>query len=180
MIYSFFRFIFIAFLFSASVFCVNAQTDASGSRAGQKEELPKGIKESLAKSRIEREKKDYEEMLRRGEEAARLSEELDESFIQNKSLTAEDRKKLERLEKISKKIREELGGKDADDFENINDSETNSKAFSFSEAFDNLKNISAKLSTELKKTSRYTISAVAVQSSNTVLKLVRFLRQTKN
>lgn len=180
MIYSFFRFIFIAFLFSASVYCVNAQTDASGSRAGQKEELPKGIKESLAKSRIEREKKDYEEMLRRGEEAARLSEELDESFIQNKSLTAEDRKKLERLERISKKIREELGGKEADKSENAGDTDSDEKAFSFSEGFDKLKNVSAKLSGELKKTSRYTVSAIAIQSSNTVLKLVRFLRQSKN
>ncbi|HXG82535.1 MAG TPA: hypothetical protein VNI84_00785 [Pyrinomonadaceae bacterium] len=179
MIYSFFRFIFIAFLFSSSIICVNAQTDASGSRAGQKEELPKGIKESLAKSRIEREKKDYEEMLRRGEEAAKLSEELDKSFIQNKSLTAEDRKKLERLEKLSKKIREELGGKDADKSENGGD-DSDEKAFSFSEAFDKLKNISAKLSGELKKTSRYTVSAVAIQSSNTVLKLVRFLRQSKD
>ncbi len=180
MIYSIFRFIFTAFLFSAFIVCASAQTDASGSNARQKEELPKGIKESLAKSRIEREKKDYEEMLRRGEEAAQLSEELDKSFVQNKSLTVEDRKKLERLEKISKKIREELGAKDADNSENSGAADSDEKAFSFSDAFDKLKNISAKLSGELKKTSRYTVSAVAIQSSNTVLKLVRFLRQSKN
>lgn len=179
MIYSFFRYIFIVFLFSAAVVCANAQSDISGSGRPPKEELPKGILESLAKGRIEREKKDYEEMLERGEEAAQLSEELEQSFTNNKSLTAEDRKKLERLEKISKKIREELGGKDADNSENADDSDSEGKAFSFSDAFDKLKSISAKLSGELKKNSRYTVSAVAIQSSNTVLKLVRFLRQSK-
>jgi hypothetical protein len=32
---------------------------------------------------------------------------------------------------------------------------------------------------ELKKTTRFSISAIAIQSSNTVLKLVRFLRLRK-
>lgn len=176
MFYSFFRLTFILFLFAASVVCANAQTDASGSNPS-KEELPKGIKESLAKGRIEREKKDYQELLERGEEAAKLSEELDKSFVQTNSLNVEDRKKLERLEKLSKKIREELGGKDT---ETVSDADTDEKINSFSDAFDKLKNISAKLSDELKKTTRYSVSAVAIQSSNTVLKIVRFLRQSKN
>jgi len=180
MLFSFFRFIFTAFLFSAMVVCVNAQVDASGSQSGLKEELPKGIKENLAKSRIDREKKDYEEMLSQGDEAAKLSEELEKSFFLNKRLSAEDRKKLERLERLSKKIREELGGKDEDKSEDNGDVNRDEKVSSFSEAFDKLKNLSAKLSGELKKTSRYTVSAIAIESSNTFLKLVRFLRQSKN
>ncbi len=101
MIYSILRLILVAFLFSSRVVSVNAQSnDAGSSRAGaEKEDLPKGIKESLAKSRIDREKKEYEELLRRGEEAAKLSEELGNSFAQNKTLTVDDQKKLERLEK---------------------------------------------------------------------------------
>lgn len=180
MISNFRRFIFIAFILSAASVGAFAQTDASGSNAAQKEDLPKGIKETLAKSRIEREKKDYEEMLERGNEAAKLSEELDKTFVQNKGLSAVDRKKLERLEKLSKKIREELGGKDADESDNLKDSGADDKVSSFSEAFNRLKNISAKLSGELKKAGRYTVSAAAIQSSNTVLSLVRFLRQSKN
>jgi hypothetical protein len=177
MITSFYRFIFVVFLFSASIACVNAQ-----SNTGEKEELPKGIKETLAKNRIDREKKDYEELLQRGEETVKLSEELDKSFVQNKKLTGEDQRKLERLEKLSKKIREELGGNDSNPTsENENSSKSDDvKLSSVSDAVDKLKNISRKLSDELKKTTRYTISTVAVQSSNTLFKVVRFIRLSKN
>lgn len=181
MFYKFLKTIFFLTFFAASVIGVSAQSDLSGSgRAGQVEELPKGIMESLAKGRIEREKKDYQELLDRGEEAAKLGEELNKSFTKNNSLNIEDRKKLERLEKLSKKIREELGGKDSDASETTSEAEPNEKFSSFSDAFDKLKSISAKLSGELKKTTRYSVSAIAIQSSNNILKLVRFLRQTKN
>ncbi len=181
MFYSFSRLTFILFLFAASVVCAGAQTDASGSNLNAKEELPKGIKESLAKGRIEREKKDYQELLERGDEAAKLSEELSKSFVQNSSLNSEDRKKLERLEKISKRIREELGGKDSDSSDaSASDVNADEKLNSFADGFDKLKNVSANLSDELKKTTRYTISAIAIQSSNTILNIVRFLRQSKN
>ena len=65
-------------LLSASAF---AQIDAS-TRNGraQKEELPKNIQETLAKQRIEREKKDYEELLRKSEEAVKLSQDLEKSW----------------------------------------------------------------------------------------------------
>ena len=180
MFYSFLRTGFIIFLLTAASVCACAQTDASGrTRGAEQEDLPKGIKETLAKGRIEREKKDYLELLERGAEAAKLSEELSASFGKNNSLNTEDRKKLERLEKLSKKIREELGAKDSESAE-IDAADAGEKLISFSDAFDKLKSISAKLSGELKKTTRHTISAVAIQSSNTVLKLVRFLRQTKN
>ncbi len=177
MIYSFFRFIFIVFLFSASVAVVKAQTDNP-----EKEELPKGIKETLAKSRIDREKKDYEEMLQRGEETAKIGEELDKSFVQNKKLTGEDQKKLERLEKLSKKIREELGGNDSDSSAkgSVSDLEDDVRLSSVPDAIDKLKNVSRKLSDELKKTTRYTISAIAVQNSNALFKIVRFIRLGKN
>ncbi len=176
MIYSFYRFIFILFLFMASIVSVKAQSDK-----GEKEELPKGIKETLVKHRIDREKKDYEELLQRGEESAKLSEELDKSFVQNKILSSEDQKKLERLEKLLKKIREELGGKDSNSSGKDDDSNPDDVKFSsVSDAVDRLKNVSRKLSEELKKTTRYTISTVAVQSSNTLFKIVRFIRIGKN
>lgn len=176
MIYQFLRFIFILLVVSiAAVVPVSAQsdTDISGRPKAEQDDFSKGIKETLVKNRIEREKKDFQELLARGEEAAKLSSEVDKSFVQNKQLTAEDRKKLERLEKISKKIREELGAGDDSDDEAV-------KVSSTSDAIDKLKILSAKLAEELKKTTRYTISAVAVQSSNAVLKIVRFIRQDKN
>lgn len=172
---NFLQLFFIALIVASAVLLANAQTDSS-TRSGvpNKEDFPKGIQESLAKQRIEREKKDYDDLLKRGEEAAKLSDELEKSFAQSNQLSAEDKKKLDRLEKVVKKIRSELG---ADDDESI---ELDDKPLSVINALKYLQNNTVKLVDELKKTSRYSVSVVAVESSNLLLKVVRFLRFGKN
>ena len=140
------------------------------------DELPKGIKETLAKGRIEREKKDYAELLERGKEAVKLSGELEKSFTETNQISSDDRKKLERLEKLVKKIREGIGGKD-DDEASIEFAERPSSILN---AMKTLQSNTLKLVEELKKTSRYCVSVIAVESSNLLLKVVRFLRLGKN
>ena len=171
-----FFFLFLAF----GAVCVNAQlpdpTGIRDPRSGKPEELPKSLKESMHKSRIEEEKKEYEERIKRGEEVARLSEELSKSFEQNSALSAEDQKKLARLEKLIKKIRDDLGGED----DNEADANNNSRPSSLTNALQSVQENASSLLTALKKTSRLTISAVAIETSNTVLKLVRFIRFYKN
>jgi hypothetical protein len=178
MMHKFIRLIFFLSLITV-VFVVfaKAQLDAT-TRGGvpQKEDLPTGIQESLAKQRIEREKKDFAELLARGEEAVRLSEELEKSYTQNNQLSVEDRKKLDRLEKVVKKIRNELGS-EGDDDKSI---DFGDKPLSVLNALEALQNNTVKLVEELKKTTRYSISVVAVESSNILLKVVRFLRIGKN
>ena len=163
--------------FSRSIFTLFFMMLAVGFAYAQpeKEELPKGIKETLAKGRIEREKKDYEELHGRGKEAVKLSDELEKSFSQNNQISADDRKKLDRLEKLVKKIREGIGGKDDD--ETVEFAERPSSIFS---ALKTLQSNTIKLVDELQKTSRYSISVVAVESSNLLLKVVSFLRLGKN
>lgn len=173
---SFLRFIFLTAVTAAASLCVNAQIDAgSSSGVPKNEDFPKSIKETLAKQRIEQEKKDYEELLKNGEEAMSLSKNLEKSFVDNNGLSAEDRKKLERLEKIVKKIRKELGGSDSSDDDDVIDAEDKSPN-SFQTAFKALQESAVTLFDELKKSTRYTISAVAIQSSNLLLKAVKFLR----
>jgi len=172
--YSFFRLIFIFLAVFSAALGVQAQsntTDTSGKSAFDKEDLPKNIKESLAKSRIEREKKDYDELLKRGEEALKLGEELEKSFAQNNRFSSDDQKKLDRLEKLVKKIRKELGGDEMEEQENPS---TNQNAVKL------LQSKSATLFTELKKASRHSISVLAIESSNSLIKAVRFLRFGKN
>jgi hypothetical protein len=165
-------FFLITLVFGVAVGTIYAQSDAS-TRGGMppKEDLPTGIQESLAKQRIEREKKDYAELLARGEEAVILSDELEKSFTQNNQLSSIDRKKLDRLEKLVKKIRSELGGDDDDKSSVLND-----KPLSIVSALNTLQNNTVKLVDELRKTTRYSVSVVAVESSNLLLKVVRFLR----
>lgn len=165
--------VFLILLTAAVSFSVNAQSN--NPFEPRKEEIPQNIKETLAKQRIEAEKKDYDELLKRGEEALKLSEELDKSFAASNSLSSEDRKKLDRLEKLVKKIRSDLGGDDDDE---TAVSEDNSP-LSMANAFKVLQENTVKLVAELKKSTRYTISAVAIKSSNLLLKIVRFMRLGK-
>ena len=173
---NFFQLLFTILLIAATVGLAAAQTDAT-TRSGnpQKEDLPTGIKESLAKQRIEREKKDFAELLARGEEAVKLSDELEKSFTQNNQLSSTDLKKLDRLEKVVKKIRNELGGDDDDKSIELDD-----KPLSVVNALKALQNNTVKLVDELKKTTRYSVSVIAVESSNLLLKVVRFLRLGKD
>lgn len=165
-----FQFIFLSLLtFLASVF-VNAQIDASTpSGKPRNEDFPKSIKETLKKHEIERNKKDHEKMLENGEEAVRLSEELVIAFEKNHQLSTADVEKLERLEKLVKKIRSELGGDDEDEPEKT-------KPSTLEVAIKTLRKTTVNLLDELKKTTRYSISAVAIQSSNSLLDIVRLLR----
>ena len=129
------------------------------------------------KMRIAYAKKDHDEMLKRGEEVRRLSERLIRSFELSGSLSDEDRNLLESLEKNVKKIRDELGGEG--DGEKIDEVLGPDKTPTFANAIGKLKTSATNLVDELKKTTRFSISATAIQSSNAVLTVARFLRIRK-
>lgn len=140
---------------------------------------PRSIKEYLAKQRAEKAKKDHEELLKRGDEAVELAEDLEMAFARSQQLTEDEKGKLESMEKLVTKIRKELGGDDDDESdpeEIVATPIAEKRPADLREAFVSLKKLTVKLVDELKRSSRFTISAVAIQSSNSVLKLVRFLR----
>ncbi|MFN3329559.1 MAG: hypothetical protein ACK419_01370 [Pyrinomonadaceae bacterium] len=114
--------------------------------------------------------KDFSEMLKRGEEAERLGRELFESYEQNKRITAEDEKKLERLEKLIKKICDDLGG------DVNNDEEEQTKFSGLNELFEALKNSTEELASTLRKISRFTVSVGAIETSNSILKTIKFIK----
>lgn len=182
MILNLVRLIFFTLLIVAANVCVNAQGDAttaSGKPNSNKEDYPKSIKESLAKQRIETEKKDFEQLIERSEEVAKLSFELEKSFAQNNSLTPEDQKKLNRVEKLVKKIRSEIGADDDGDVE-IDETVTEEKPSNVLNALKSLQSTTGRLVAELKKQTRHTVSVVAIQSSNVLLRVVRFIKFRKN
>ena len=155
--------------------CCWAQSDASnripGDRRNDSLEVGKNIRETLAKQRAEREKKEFQELLDRSDQAVKLSDELERSFEFNKQITGADRERLQTLEKLVFKIRAELGGSgDADE-----EGEEKPPA-DVGAAFIYLKNSAAKLADQLKKSTRFTISAAAIQTSNNFLRVIRFLR----
>ena len=153
---------------------------SSPSPRSRRPDIPFGLKDIQAKQRAARAKKDHEEMLERGDEALRITNQLEVSFSQHSGFSEADRARLESLEKVVTKIRRELGGDDdADEGPNSIQSGEEPKPSTMEEAFKYLRSTTIKLVDELKKTSRFSISAVAIQSSNTVIKLARFLRLKK-
>ena len=145
-----------------------------GRRNHKDEDRPRAIEERLVKMRIEREKKDHNEMVARGEELHQIVNELEKSFATNGRLSDADLSNLTAAEKLAKKIRSDLGGSN-DDEEDVKPGEGN-KPFSLSDAVKAIQTTSEKLFGELKKSTRFTISVPAIQSANAVIRLARFLR----
>lgn len=151
---------------------VSAQVDPFN-RDRQRDEEAKIVKEMIAKQQSEREKKEYEELLERAEVALQLSDDLEKSFDQGQQLPADD-KRLVELEKVVKKIRDDLGGDDDEDEDES--AAANEGPKDVKDAFLALRKTTLKMVDEVRKTTRFSISVAAIRSSNNVLKLVRYLR----
>lgn len=162
-----------ATIFIACGLIVCAQNPREGNDPTKKMDLPDGFKESLAKRRIKAEEEEFKELVKRSEEAVKISDELTRKFSETQKFSSEDSKKIERLEKVVKKIRRDLGAEDDDDDEKLN------SPSSLMTTLTDIKEKAANLLEELKKTGRFSISVVAVESSNAILKLVRLLRFSK-
>lgn len=134
-----------------------------------REPLSKQMKERMIELCIQDTKKDFDEMVERTERVAKLTNEIKLSFAENNELSKDDREKLGEVEDLLSKIRKEMRADDEED-----DKEKRPK--SVVEAINLLQENTTKLVGEIKKTTRHTISAVAIQSSGTVMKLVKWLR----
>jgi light-regulated signal transduction histidine kinase (bacteriophytochrome) len=138
----------------------------------RKEPLPDSIRERMITLCIEARKKEFDELVKRSEEIAKLSKEIGDSFAENEQLSDADRDKLKEVEDLLKKVRDELRADDDDGGEEAEDEEPSSTM----QAIQNLQENASKLLEEIKKTTRHTVSAAAIQSSNAVKKLIKFLR----
>ena len=150
-----------------------AQVDASNNPfpfpGNRRQDLPDAAKEMLTKKQISKARKYHQEMLERGERARQLADELETSLAGKQQLSAADKKKLSELEKLAARIRKDLGG-DKDGEEVEKDPGTLKEAAGF------LAEATRTLVSELEISTRFSISVVAIQSSNSVIRLARFLR----
>src|ERR1041385_4879333 len=90
--------------------CVRAQEESDPMFPGRrKEDPPRSIRETLSKMRIDKDKKDFNEMVRRGDDAAKISSDLKEISA------AGQQDQIANIGKLVKKIRDELGAQGPDD-----------------------------------------------------------------
>lgn len=143
---------------------------ADKSRPDSEEQAPTALDYELrAKRAIKYAEKEHQQNLTRAREASELGSALAAAFKQNRSLGSSDLKKLEKLEKIAKKIRSEAGASD-DDFE------LEQKPNDLAEAVDSVAKVSTSLSEKVLKTPRRVVSASIIEESNVLLELIRIVR----
>lgn len=143
---------------------------AEQGRPDSEEQAPTGLDyEMRAKRAIKYAEREHQENLSRAREASELGNALATAFEKNKSLGSADLKKLEKLEKLTKKIRTEAGASD-DDFE------LEKKPCDLAEAINGVAKVSNSLSEKVLKTPRQVVSASIIEESNVLLELIRIVR----
>ena len=143
---------------------------ADKSRPDAEEQEPTALDYELrAKRAIKYAEKEHQENLSRAREASDLGKAIAAAFKQNQALAPPDLKKLEKLEKITKKIRSEVGASD----EEI---ELDNKPRDMAEAVDGVAKVSASLSDKIIKTPRRVVSAAIISEANVLLELIRIVR----
>ncbi len=139
----------------------------------------RGVRDMLAKQRVAKEKRDHEELLRKGDAAVKLSGDIESSFNKDSHLSPASLAKLADLEKLVLKIRKDLGGR-GDDQENAEDvEEEGSEPSTLAGALKTLHEKTALLVEELKRSTRFTVSGLAIRTSNAVIRTTRVLRLFK-
>ena len=125
--------------------------------------------EMMARQDIRAAEKDYLENVERAREAAQLSTEIRDSYLHNKAFSRTEQKKLERLEKLTRKIRSEVGGSDGD--VTIEDVPSQIEP-----ALARLAEMSDKVRKGVENTPRQVISASVIEHANELLEVIRYIR----
>ena len=125
--------------------------------------------EMMARQSVEAAEKDYKQNVERAREAAQLSTEIRDSYLHNKGFGRTEQKKLERLEKLTRKIRSESGGSNGDvTIENV--------PSQIEPALSRIVELSGKVREMVEKTPRQVISASLIEQSNELLEIIRYVR----
>lgn len=118
---------------------------------------------------LKREESEYKEHLSRARENAQLAVELLEAFARQKTLQGADLKKLSRMEKLSRQIRNKAGGEE-------NKDELKEPPPRVETALEQLVDLSAELQKKLESTPRQVVSASIIKRANEVVELVKHIR----
>lgn len=125
--------------------------------------------EMLERAAIKYDEQEHKESLERAKEGARLGVELRSDYERNKTMSREDLKKLERLEKIARSIRKRAGGSDGE--QGLENPPRNLET-----ALPRLATLAEELNKNVSKTSRHVVSTAVIDRSNELIELVRLVR----
>ena len=118
---------------------------------------------------LKAEKKQYDENVARAREASELATQLVDAYEAKKVFNSEDGKKLERLEKLTKRIRNEAGGSETEPDAKDIPSALEAAVKQVAERADDLRKL-------VEKTPRHVISASVIDEANKLLGLIQHVR----
>jgi hypothetical protein len=125
--------------------------------------------ELRAKRMIKMAEKDHQENLDRAKEIQQIGKELKESLQGKSALDHDNLKKIEKLEKLTKKVRGEAGG-ESEDITIVNPPKD------LSDTACQIGDKSESLSKEVQNTPRQVVSASVISSANILLELIKIAR----
>jgi hypothetical protein len=125
--------------------------------------------EMMARRAIKYAEKERQDNLERAREAAQIGASLHDNFLKNRSLSREDLKKLDRLEKVTRKIRSEAGG--SDDEEELKDAPQK-----LDTALERIASVSEAVHKGVENTPRQVVSAEVIERTNELLEIIRYVR----
>jgi len=140
-----------------------------GSRNDDGSPLTTFEEELRAKRLIKLAEKEHQENLNRARELSEIGQGLKEAVKTKSKLAPEDAKRVDRLEKLTKKIRGEAGGED-------DDVQISNVPSDLPSIIDQIADNADLLSKDVQKTPRQVVSASVIDRANVLLQLVKILR----
>ena len=125
--------------------------------------------EMRAKRAIKMADREYQENLERARDLSSLGTALVTSFKQKNTLDQDDIKKLDKVEKLAKRIRSAAGGSE-------DKVEMEKPPRDLTSAMEMLSDLSQSLKEKVEKTPKHVISACVIDEANVLLELIRIVR----
>ncbi|HEY0544648.1 MAG TPA: hypothetical protein VGC91_04555 [Pyrinomonadaceae bacterium] len=162
------RTVFLLLLIFTCACAVSAQTTRNQPNDPNDQESQL-VEEMRVKWEIKYAEKERLENLDRAREAAQLGSELYKAYSSSNSFSSNEKKKLDRLEKVTRKIRNQAGGSDGDETDKQLPPQLEAAFKRLSEATDELRK-------GVEKTPRQVVSATVIERANEILDIIRFVR----
>lgn len=163
----------VIFLFSLSLSssAQNAAQSSPSDRAIEEQNTPNSIDAEIQAKRAIRYAEDaHKENLERAREVSLLGSKLERSFLSKNTLDRDDNKRLDRMEKLAKQLRNKAGGSDSEEALDQPPADLNTAISRIAETSESLGKL-------VEKTPRQVVSAAVIDEANVLLQLIRIVRQ---
>jgi len=130
--------------------------------------------EIRSKLEIKEEKRKYDEHVARAKEASQLAAQISTSYQTHSGFTSDDQKRLERLEKLTKRIRNDAGGGENDDDADLKDIPAG-----MDKTLQKVSEMAGELEKLVVNTPRNVVSAAVIDQANKLLGILQHVRASR-